>query len=148
MSRYAPETPPDEPVPPCDVCGKAVEGTGPGGCECPECDKCGASVDPRCAINGGAGCTTIAWRGFSLELSEAAASSDHAAWSTTYEHGYIGVSHELESSDDWSACIECGQLVADADGTTPEQALEKALLELTDLVNEHRNLVAELKGRK
>jgi hypothetical protein len=51
MSKYAPDSPPDDRVSPCDVCGGD-----PFGCECPECTECGGAGDPRCFVNGGRGC--------------------------------------------------------------------------------------------
>jgi len=40
--------PPDDDVPPCEVCGGDVEKDGEGGCICPECPQCGEVGDPKC----------------------------------------------------------------------------------------------------
>ena len=40
-------------TPPCDVCGKSVEGEGEGVCDCPECPVCGVAGLPECYVKHG-----------------------------------------------------------------------------------------------
>lgn len=43
------DLPGNEPVGPCECCGRDAEVWGePGGCICPECPQCGAVGDPEC----------------------------------------------------------------------------------------------------
>ena len=50
-SRATSSREPDMTVAPCEVCGKDVEGAGPGGCECVECPTCEVVGDPACEVN-------------------------------------------------------------------------------------------------
>src|SRR5688572_2614998 len=42
------DIPGNQPVGPCECCGREIEGCGVGGCICPECPECGWVGDPAC----------------------------------------------------------------------------------------------------